>query len=116
MRCLEQNRKWLLGGMCGGAGNVGTFKGLALEQAQDACCENPKCAGFNYNRASSSGYYKGNQNCGVTQNSAYDGYTKPSQYPSSGGHAVDITLNFSDVGLSGDVAVYDIWTQQQVGV
>merc|ERR1719454_551540 len=63
---------------CGdGAGNVGTFKGLTLEQAQDACCENPKCAGFNYNSASSSGIYKGNQNCGVTQNSAYDGYTKP---------------------------------------
>jgi hypothetical protein len=102
---------------CGAAaGNVGTFSGLTVEQAQDACCENPKCAGFDFDRASGSGYYKGNQNCGLQHNSAYDGYTKPSQYPSQGGHAVDITINFSDVGLSGDVAVYDIWTQQHVGV
>merc|ERR1712070_510081 len=63
---------------CGGdAGNVGTFSGLALEQAQDACCENPECAGFNYNQASGSGFYKGNQQCGFTQNSDYVGYTKP---------------------------------------
>lgn len=102
---------------CGGdAGNVGTFSGLTVEQAQDACCENPKCAGFDFDRASGSGYYKGNQNCGVQHNSAYDGYTKPSQYPSKDGQALDITLNFSDVGLSGSVAVYDIWTQQQLGV
>merc|ERR1712070_1091938 len=100
----------------GGDGNVGTFSGLTLEQAQDACCNNPKCAGFDFNRASGSGYYKGNQNCGVTKNGAYDGYTKPSQYPSPDDKKADVTINFSDVGLSGDVAVYDIWAQKQVGI
>lgn len=100
----------------GGAGNVDTFSGLTVEQAQDECCNNPKCAGFDFNRASGSGYYKGNQNCGVQQNTAYDGYTKPSQYPSGEGQAFDITVNFADVGLSGNVAVYDIWAQKQVGV
>merc|ERR1711934_1013176 len=58
----------------GGDGNVGSFKGLTLEQAQDACCNDSK-------RADGSGYYKSNQECGVTKNGAYDGYTKPSQYP-----------------------------------
>jgi len=102
---------------CGGAdGNVGTFSGLTVEQAQDACCNNAKCAGFDFNRASGSGYYKGDQNCGMTQNAAYDGYTKPSQYPSEDAKTADVTVNFSDVGLSGEVAVYDIWAQQQVGI
>jgi len=101
---------------CGGAdGNIGTFSGLTAQQAQATCCENPKCAGFDFNRASGSGYYKGNQNCGSSQNSAYDGYTKPSQYPSPDGQEADITLNFSDVGFSGDVAVYDIWAEQDLG-
>merc|ERR1711881_369488 len=89
----------------------------SLEQAQDACCNNPKCAGFDFNRASGSGYYKGNQNCGVTKNGAYDGYTKPSQYPvEPSGTDADITVKFSDVGLTGDVEVYDIWAQKQVGI
>merc|ERR1712224_1041685 len=100
-----------------GDGNVGSFKGLTLEQAQDACCNDPKCAGFDFKRADGSGYYKDNQNCGVTKNSAYDGYTKPSQYPTEPVTTeADITVNFSDVGLTGDVEVYDIWAQKQVGI
>merc|ERR1712232_182916 len=100
----------------GGEGNVGSFKGLTLEEAQDACCNDPKCAGFDFKRADGSGYYKGNQNCGKTTNSAYDGYTKPSQIPLPVEDKADITVNFSDVGLSGDVAVYDIWAQKEVGI
>lgn len=101
---------------CGGAaGNVGSFTGLTREQAQDACCQNAKCAGFDFRPADGSGYYKGDQNCGKVSNSAYEGYTKPSQMPSLDKKA-DITVTFSDLGLSGDVTVYDIWAQKKIGV
>lgn len=102
---------------CGGAaGNVGSFASLTLEQAQDACCQNKKCAGFNYNPSSKSGYYKGNQDCGKVSNGAYTGYTKPSQMP-GGGKSVDITLDLTEVGFSsGDkISVYDIWAQKTLG-
>jgi len=100
---------------CGGAsGNVGSFSGLTVEQAQDACCKNTKCAGFDFRGADGSGLYTGNQNCGVISNADYVGYTKPSQMPQKGGKA-DITLKFSDVGLSGKVHVYDIWAQKPLG-
>jgi hypothetical protein len=100
---------------CGGAaGDVGTFSNLTPEQAQDACCKNKKCAGFSYNANSKSGYYKANQNCGKVNSGAYEGYTKPSQMPTAGGKA-DISFDFSDVGLSGTVSVYDIWAQKNVG-
>merc|ERR1711937_1136325 len=55
----------------GGSGNVGTFSGQTLEETQEACCQNDKCAGFSF--AQGSGYYKGNQNCGKVQNSQYEG-------------------------------------------
>lgn len=101
---------------CGGAsGNVGSFAGLTVEQAQDACCQNLKCAGFDFRASDGSGFYKGNQNCrGKVQNGQYDGYTKPSQMPQTGTNA-DISLTFSDIGLSGKVSVYDIWAQKHVG-
>jgi len=101
----------------GGAGNVGSFSGLTTEQAQDACCRNTKCAGFSFNQKAGSGYYKGNQDCGKTTNTAYVGYTKPSQMPSPGGLPANITLALNEVGFSSDdtVVVYDIWSQRAVG-
>merc|ERR1712048_23503 len=101
---------------CGGAaGNVGSFTGLTLQQAQDACCQNTKCAGFDFRPSDGSGYYKSDQNCGKVSDSNYEGYTKPSQMPLSDKEA-DITVTFSDLGLSGDVTVYDIWAQKKIGV
>merc|ERR1711998_240597 len=42
---------------CGGAdGNVGTFSGLTVEQAQEACCKNEKCAGFDFRPSDGSGF------------------------------------------------------------
>jgi len=100
---------------CGGAGgNVGSFSNLTVTQAQDACCQNLKCAGFDFKASDGSGFYKGNQDCGKVQNKEYEGYTKPSQMPQKGKKA-DITVTFSDVGLSGKVSVYDIWAQKHVG-
>jgi len=99
---------------CGGSsGNVGSFWNYTLEEATNTCCENLKCAGFSYRASDGSGYFKGNQNCGEVADLQYDGYTKPSQMP--GGGKADITVTFSDVGLSGRVKVYDIWAQRQVG-
>jgi len=99
---------------CGGAaGNVGSFSGLTVEQAQDACCQNLQCAGFSITKSGGSGYYKGNANCGTTTNSAYDGYTKPSQIPTT--KTADITVDFEALGLAGSVSVYDIWAQKVVG-
>jgi len=98
---------------CGGAeGNIGSFQNLTVEQAQASCCENSLCAGFDYNRESKAGYYKGNQKCGVTTNSKYDGYSKPSQIPAG---AASVTVNFADVGLQGAVSVYDIWAGKSLG-
>merc|ERR1711862_915401 len=100
---------------CGGAdGNLGSFSGLSLEQAQDACCSNTECAGFSF--GGGNGYYKKNQDCGKTTNSAYVGYTKPSQMPVPPS-AADVPVDLTDVGFSADerVHVYDIWSQQEVG-
>merc|ERR1712048_249414 len=102
---------------CGGAGgNLGSFSGLSLEQAQDACCSNTECAGFSFSVNGGNGYYKKNQDCGKTTNSAYVGYTKPSQMPVPPS-AADVTVDLTDVGFSADerVHVYDIWSQQEVG-
>ena len=102
---------------CGGdAGNVGTFSGLTPAQAQEACCANPKCAGFDYSGgATGSGYYKGNAMCGFTHAAGYEGWFKPNQVPSANGTAMDITVNFADLNLEGAVTVYDIWAQQSLG-
>merc|ERR1712113_794716 len=101
----------------GGAGNIGSFSSLSAEQAQETCCQNTKCAGFSYNPSSRSGFYKGNQDCGKVSNGAFVGYTKPSQMPSHGGKAVDITLDLTEVGFSSgeSVSVYDIWSQTNIG-
>jgi len=102
---------------CGGsAGNIGHFSGLTLEQAQDACCENTKCAGFSYSAKGGLGNYNGNQDCGKVTNSDFVGFTKPSQMPVEAG-AADISLYLYEVGFSVDevVSVYDIWSQRHVG-
>lgn len=99
---------------CGGAdGNVGTFSGLTREQAQEACCKDEKCAGFDFRPADGSGFYKADQNCGKVSDKNYEGYSKPSQIPSQG--KADISVTFSDLGLSGDVTVFDIWAQKEIG-
>jgi hypothetical protein len=98
---------------CGGAaGNVGTFSGLTVAQAQAACCANTECAGFSFSNGA--GYYKGNAACGVTTSSSYEGYTKTSQIPLPPSSApVDITLTFADVPgytAGNAVDVLDIWS------
>lgn len=61
----------------GAAGNVGSFSGLTPAQAQKACCDNPKCAGFSFQNGG--GYYKGNALAGFTNAGGYSGYYKPNQ-------------------------------------
>merc|ERR1711908_104515 len=96
---------------CGGTGgNIGHFIGLTLEQAQAACCEDTKCAGFSYRASDGLGNYKGNQDCGKVNNSQFVGYTKPSQMPVKM-VAANITVRLYEVGFALDdiVSVYDIW-------
>ena len=98
---------------CGGAaGNVGTFSGLSVAQAQAACCANPKCAGFSFSNGG--GYYKGNARCGETKSSTYDGYTKTSQIPAPPStDPVDIEFQFDDVpGMTAGASVdlTNVWT------
>jgi len=102
----------------GGSGNLGTFSDLTPEEAQTACCANAECAGFSITNgaAKGSGYYKRNAQGGLTQSSAYDGYTKPSQVPSSHGEAVDITVSLADLGFTSAVNVTDVWTGRSLGV
>ena len=61
----------------GPAGNVGSFSGLTVAQAQKACCNNPKCAGFSFKGGS--GFYKGNALAGFVNDGGYSGYYKPNQ-------------------------------------
>jgi alpha-N-acetylgalactosaminidase len=59
---------------CGGAdGNLGSFAGLKLADAQAACCADAACAGFSFDAASGGGYYKSNAACGEVSSSTYDG-------------------------------------------
>ena len=107
---------------CGGsAGNVGQFSTLTPAQAQAACCSNLQCAGFSFGwdtpgKTTGSGYYKGNAQCGFTSAAGYEGWFKPNQVPTSNGTAVDITVNFSDIDLFGNVEVMDVWAQKSLGV
>ena len=102
----------------GGEGNVGEFSDLTPAQAQAACCANPKCAGFSISNSGprGSGFYKRDAQAGLTPNAGYDGYTKPSQVPSSAGSAVDITVQLSLLGFQYAVNVTDVWTGTHLGV
>jgi len=100
---------------CGGAsGNIDCFSGVSVTAAQDNCCNNSECAGFSYNPTDRSGCYKKNTDCGFVTNAAYTGYYKPGFKPPTPGPA-NITIRFSDVGLTGNVAVRDIWSQKDLG-
>ena len=62
----------------GPAKNVGSFSDLTVEQAQNACCANPRCAGFNF--TDGAGFYKANALGGfVTAPPPSAGYYKPNQ-------------------------------------
>ena len=102
----------------GGEGNVGEFSDLTPAEAQAACCADPKCAGFSISNSGprGSGFYKRDAQAGLTPNAGYDGYTKPSQVPSSAGSAVDITVELSLLGFQDAVNVTDVWTGAHLGV
>lgn len=82
----------------------------------DACCNNKECAGFSFNPATGSGFYKGNVMCGFTTATTYEGYSKPGQIPNPDGDSADITITFADLNLFGKVLVYDIWANKEIGI
>lgn len=97
---------------CGGAsGDISTFSGLSVDEAQSQCCGIANCVGFSYQNTTGSGFYKNNAECGITTNPEYDGYVLPDAV----GGAANITINFADVGFVDSVAVYDIWQRKLVG-
>jgi len=100
---------------CGGsAGNIDCFSGVPLPTAENTCCYDVDCAGFSYDPTDMSGCYKTNTDWGFVSNNAYVGYDKPSFSPPSG--PANITIQFSTVGLKGNVRVRDIWQQVDIGV
>ena len=61
---------------CGGAaGNLDGFQGLALAEAERACCETAGCAGFSFDNVTGNGVWKSNARCGITTSDVYDGYS-----------------------------------------
>ena len=52
-----------------------------MEAAQAWCCGNSSCAGFDYDGASRSGFYKTNALGGWLNSSVYVGLYKPGQVP-----------------------------------
>jgi len=98
----------------GGSGDLACFTGVALDDALAYCCGNPSCAGFSYAPDGESGCYKTNTACGFTNATGYMGFDKPSFTPTNGTPA-NITLTFADVGLTGAVAVRDLWAHADLG-
>lgn len=101
---------------CGGAsGDLGNFSGLTVDEAKQKCGANENCAGFSFKDGE--GYLKGNANCGLVQNSQYDGYTRKAAIPSGGGRSADITVNFEeDLRKFGPMNIYDIWAGKSLGI
>lgn len=69
---------------CGGpSGNLAPFSKLSLKQAQDWCCNNTSCAGFDFTRggATGSGFFKTNALGGWLDSSVYEGVYKVGQVP-----------------------------------
>merc|ERR1712070_342503 len=52
------------------------FEGLSLSEAQESCCLDKTCSGFNYNAESGSGNFTSVQGCGWVRSNAIVGYTK----------------------------------------
>lgn len=88
-----------------------------LEQAQAQCCGDSECAGFSWPKDNQSeACFKKNAGCGETKSSAYDGYFKHGFTPSpDNGVPVDITFSLADVGITGGVAVRDIYAKTDLG-
>jgi alpha-N-acetylgalactosaminidase len=100
-------------------GNVDfRFKDLALPSVQDICCQNPECAGIDFQATGwlmpRSGFFKADQDCNKTVAPQHTGYTKISSHAVS---STDIVLDLTEVGFSSEeeVSVYDIWLQKHVG-
>ena len=91
------------------------MQSVLLDDAQSTCCSDAECAGFSYDADTKSGCYKRNSDCGMTVDVKYNGYFKPSFTPPHG-QPIDIELDFSLIGLSGQVRVYDIWSHRSEGV
>ena len=62
-------------------GNVDAFEGLSVAEAKAACCSSLVCAGFSYENATGSGFFKRDARCGVVASDAYAGFTKAHRIP-----------------------------------
>jgi len=105
--------------------NLGTFNGLTVAQAEDACCNDLRCAGFSITTglnttAKGGGFYKGQPLASVYKDPSYDGFAKKSQVPAPAPpgppQAVDITLDLADLDIYGPVRVFDIFAQKDMGL
>merc|ERR1712203_282363 len=47
------------------SGNVGSFDGFSVDEAEAACFRNAQCAGFSFKAKGGSGYFKADQDCGM---------------------------------------------------
>ena len=78
-------------------GNVDAFEGLSVAEAKAACCSSLVCAGFSYENATGSGFFKRDARCGVVASDAYAGFTKAHRIPElvEEEAACDATTSFS---------------------
>jgi hypothetical protein len=58
-------------------GNVGSFSGLTVAQAEAACCKNSACAGFSFNKGGA--FYKRNALAGFVNDAGNSGAYKANQ-------------------------------------
>eukprot|EP00036_Acanthoecidae_sp_10tr_P014341 CAMPEP_0206294606 /NCGR_PEP_ID=MMETSP0106_2-20121207/4745_1 /ASSEMBLY_ACC=CAM_ASM_000206 /TAXON_ID=81532 /ORGANISM="Acanthoeca-like sp., Strain 10tr" /LENGTH=538 /DNA_ID=CAMNT_0053725249 /DNA_START=20 /DNA_END=1634 /DNA_ORIENTATION=+ len=83
----------------------------SVTQAEEDCCRDPECAGFSWPLSGKGGVcFKKNQGCWTTS-TGYSGYEKVgfTPPPTPSGSPTAITVNFSDVWMSGAVSVRDLW-------
>jgi len=80
------------------------------------CCNTDDCAGYNFSTTTRSGcLFKDVSGGFVPADANTTGYTKLGFVPPSGA-AVDMTVNFADVGLfpGSTISVYDVWERRVV--
>ena len=77
----EKNQTGYYEASGGSAGDLGSFSGLSVAQAQARCCAQPTCAGFSYRASDGSGCYKRDALAGFVPASGYECYARPSQVP-----------------------------------